>query len=45
MVGKTEEELTQEGVAYEVGKARYREIAGGQVISDTIGLLKLIFHS
>lgn len=45
MVGKTEEELTQEGVAYEVGKARYREIARGQIIGDTTGLLKLIFHS
>ena len=45
MVGKTEEELTDEGVAYEVGKARYREIARGQIIGDTSGLLKLIFHS
>jgi NAD(P) transhydrogenase len=45
MVGKTEEELTDEGVAYEVGKARYREIARGQIIGDTTGLLKLIFHS
>jgi NAD(P) transhydrogenase len=45
MVGKTEEELTQDGVAYEVGKARYREIARGQIIGDTTGLLKLIFHS
>jgi NAD(P) transhydrogenase len=45
MVGKTEEELTQEGVAYEVGKARYREIARGQIIGDTTGLLKLVFHS
>jgi NAD(P) transhydrogenase len=45
MVGKTEEELTQAGVAYEVGKARYREIARGQIIGDTTGLLKLIFHS
>jgi NAD(P) transhydrogenase len=45
MVGKTEEELTQEGVAYEVGKAHYREIARGQIIGDTTGLLKLIFHS
>ncbi len=45
MVGKTEEELTEEGVAYEVGKARYREIARGQIIGDTTGLLKLIFHS
>jgi NAD(P) transhydrogenase len=45
MVGKTEEELTHEGIAYEVGKARYREIARGQIIGDTTGLLKLIFHS
>ncbi|HTV89567.1 MAG TPA: Si-specific NAD(P)(+) transhydrogenase, partial [Stellaceae bacterium] len=44
MVGKTEEELTAEGVAYEVGKAHYREIARGQIIGDTTGLLKLIFH-
>jgi NAD(P) transhydrogenase len=44
MVGKTEEELTQDGVPYEVGKARYREIARGQIIGDLTGLLKLIFH-
>ena len=44
MVGRTEEELTAEGVPYEVGKAHYREIARGQIIGDTIGLLKLIFH-
>lgn len=45
MVGKTEEELTQAGIAYEVGKARYREIARGQIIGDITGLLKLVFHS
>jgi NAD(P) transhydrogenase len=45
MVGKTEDELTEAGIAYEVGKARYREIARGQIIGDTTGLLKLIFHS
>jgi NAD(P) transhydrogenase len=45
MVGKTEEELTQAGVAYEIGKARYKEIARGQIVGDTTGLLKLIFHS
>ena len=44
MVGRTEEELTREGVPYEVGKAHYREIARGQIIGDRIGLLKLIFH-
>ena len=43
-VGRNEEELTQNGVPYEVGKARYREIARGQIIGDSIGLLKLIFH-
>jgi NAD(P) transhydrogenase len=44
MVGRTEEELTEQGVPYEVGKAHYREIARGQIIGDTTGLLKLIFH-
>jgi NAD(P) transhydrogenase len=45
MVGRTEEELTQQDVPYEVGKANYREIARGQIIGDSTGLLKLVFHS
>src|SRR5881394_2176114 len=44
MVGATEQALTQQGVPYEVGIARYREIARGQLISDLHGMLKLIFH-
>jgi NAD(P) transhydrogenase len=44
MVGKNEEELTADGVPYEVGKARYREIARGQIIGDTSGLLKIMFR-
>jgi NAD(P) transhydrogenase len=44
MVGRNEEELTQEGIPYEAGKARYREIARGQILGDTTGLLKLLFH-
>ena len=43
-VGPNEEELTAQGIAYEVGKAQYREIARGQIIGDSTGLLKLIFH-
>jgi len=43
-VGRNEEELTAEGVPYEIGKANYREIARGQIIGDSVGLLKLIFH-
>lgn len=45
MVGKTEEELTEAAIPYEIGKARYREIARGQILGDITGLLKLIFHS
>ena len=43
-VGKNEEELTSQGVPYEVGRACYREIARGQIFGDVDGLLKLIFH-
>ena len=44
MVGLTEEELTGDGVPYEVGKAQYKEIARGQILGDSTGLLKLLFH-
>jgi len=43
MVGPTEEQLTQEKVPYEVGLARYAELAKGQMLGDEQGLLKLIF--
>jgi NAD(P) transhydrogenase len=42
--GRNEEELTKDSVPYEVGKARYIEIARGQIIGDSGGLLKLIFN-
>ena len=44
MVGRNEEELTDKGIPYEIGKSNYREIARGQIIGDSMGLLKLIFH-
>jgi len=43
-IGKTEEQLTDEDVPYEVGVGYYREIARGQIRGDTTGRLKLIFH-
>src|SRR5579859_7007182 len=43
-IGKTEEQLNDEDVPYEVGVAYYREIARGQIRGDTTGRLKLIFH-
>jgi NAD(P) transhydrogenase len=45
MVGRNEDELTRDGVPYEIGVARYHEIARGQLIGDTVGMLKLLFHS
>src|ERR1700676_3587126 len=43
-IGRTEEQLTDEDVPYEVGVAYYREIARGQIRGDTTGRLKIVFH-
>ena len=43
--GKTEDQLTEADVPYEVGLAYYRETARGQIRGDTTGRLKIIFHS
>ncbi len=44
MVGKTEEELTEESIPYESGVAHYREIARGQLLGDELGMLKMLIH-
>ena len=44
MVGGTEQALTEAEVPYEVGLARYREIARGNILGDDTGMLKLLFH-
>jgi NAD(P) transhydrogenase len=44
LVGSNEEELTEKGVPYETGVARYREIARGKLLGDEDGMLKLLFH-
>ncbi|HMK98303.1 MAG TPA: Si-specific NAD(P)(+) transhydrogenase [Acidimicrobiales bacterium] len=41
-VGKTEAELTEGAVPYEVGISRYRELARGQICGDSYGMLKLL---
>lgn len=43
MVGETEESLSESGQDYEIGIARYFELARGQIINDHDGMLKLIF--
>ena len=44
VVGANQEELTADGVPYEVGKAFYKEISRGQIIGDSTGMLKILFH-
>ncbi|QDU71814.1 Si-specific NAD(P)(+) transhydrogenase [Mucisphaera calidilacus] len=44
MVGKTEEQLTDEGIPYEAGIASYKEIARGQLLGDEFGMLKVLIH-
>ena len=44
-VGRSEDELTGEAVPYETGLSRYRELARGQIVGDTYGMLKLLVHS
>ena len=41
-VGKTEHELTEAGIPYEVGLARYRELARGLIMGESHGMLKML---
>lgn len=41
-IGHTEDGLTASHVPFEVGISRYRELARGQIIGDTYGMLKLL---
>jgi NAD(P) transhydrogenase len=41
-VGRTEAELTDACVPFEVGVSRYRELARGQIVGDSYGVLKLL---
>ncbi|MDX3094803.1 Si-specific NAD(P)(+) transhydrogenase [Streptomyces sp. ME01-24h] len=41
-VGRTEDQLTDDNVPFEVGVSRYRELARGQIIGDSHGMLKLL---
>ena len=43
MVGRTEQELTQAKVPYEIGLSRFDELAKGQMLGVEAGLLKLLF--
>ena len=44
MVGQTEEQLTTKKVPYEVGIAKYAELAKSMMLGDESGMLKLLFE-
>lgn len=44
-VGKTEDELTEETIPFEVGVSRFRELARGTMLGDSYGMLKLLVHA
>jgi NAD(P) transhydrogenase len=43
-VGKTERQLTEEKVPYEIGHALFKSLARAQITGQTVGMLKLLFH-
>ncbi|MCA9034359.1 MAG: Si-specific NAD(P)(+) transhydrogenase [Planctomycetaceae bacterium] len=43
-LGKTERELTDECVPYEVGHSMFKNLARAQIMGRPVGMLKLLFH-
>lgn len=43
-IGKTEEQLTDERVPYDVGQAFFKDTARAQISGQPVGMLKLLFH-
>ncbi|MBF7074967.1 Si-specific NAD(P)(+) transhydrogenase [Glaciecola sp. MH2013] len=43
-VGKTEQQLTELRIPYEVGRAQFKHLARAQIADTVVGSLKLLFH-
>ncbi|MFO0906466.1 MAG: Si-specific NAD(P)(+) transhydrogenase [Pirellulales bacterium] len=43
-VGRTERELTEAKIPYEIGHAQFKNLARAQITGQTVGMLKLLFH-
>ncbi|HUE74244.1 MAG TPA: Si-specific NAD(P)(+) transhydrogenase, partial [Pirellulaceae bacterium] len=43
-IGKTERELTAEGIPYEIGHAQFKSLARAQITGRRVGMLKILFH-
>ncbi len=44
-VGAQESDLKAKGIAYVVGRGRYKELARGKILGDDLGFLKLLFDA
>nr|PZN69278.1 MAG: Si-specific NAD(P)(+) transhydrogenase [Pseudomonadota bacterium] len=44
-VGRTERELQEAGVPYEVGHTHFKSLARAQMTSQPVGMLKILFHA
>jgi NAD(P) transhydrogenase len=44
LIGKTEQELTEQKIPYEKGLAYYYEISKAAIAGDDTGLIKILFH-
>jgi NAD(P) transhydrogenase len=43
-LGKTEEQLTEDKVPYEVGQAFFKDLARAQISGEVVGMLKILFN-
>jgi NAD(P) transhydrogenase len=43
-IGRTERELTEAKIPYEVGHSQFRSLARAQITGRTVGMLKILFH-
>jgi len=43
MVGRTEQDLTEAKIPYEIGVSRFEELAKGQMLGTEVGMLKILF--
>ena len=43
-VGKTESELTEQHIPYEIGRAYFKNIARAHISGEEVGVLKILFH-
>ncbi len=43
-IGRTERELTEQNVPFEVGRAEFKNLARAQIDGRSVGMLKLLFH-